>query len=336
MKPLIITKISKNYDNFEKQRIRKNIKGSLELNNQAYSVSFYDTAYKIIHMFGIDDYKYYRSEIKDGAHIILSLFYAESDYEGRFPARLGSEKISKNNIQYLNEVNLILVPSIECVEFLKNNGVTTKTMVFSPGVNISRFSLKNSYLKSIAYSYLQISNEFPFIISILDYKDDVAFEYLSKLGTRFPKCKFLGIYHSGKISRKTKKLIKKTPQNVLFVHTLEEDVYCSLIYNAKAFLALGINKGGAIEAYEAMASETEILALKSSVFNDIVIDNKNAHVYNDFESLINGVDLLLVNKLETYVLKEKAIASENSLKNNGKKLIKIYKEILEKENLWTI
>jgi glycosyltransferase involved in cell wall biosynthesis len=76
-----------------------------------------------------------------------------------------------------------------------------------------------------------------------------------------------------------------------------------------------------------MASETEIFALEASVYQDIVIDKGNGYVYNNFDSLKEGIKLFLSDELPTTYKKEKAIANENTLKNVGKKLIEIYKGI---------
>lgn len=329
MKPLIISENDRKGKGFEKNRLRKNIKGALELNEQNYSVSFYDETYQVAHFIDLEDYKKYRNENTKKIKKIISLFYLEEDVNGQVYERKigGKHQVSKANIELINEFDTVFVPSKEAKNYLLQQGVLPRIKIVSPGVNLSKFSLENSYIRLICYRYLQLSEEMPFCISVFDYRDDDVFMRLRQIAELYPKVKFVGIYHCDKISRLATKIIKKAPQNLIFTTLLEEDIYLSLIYSAKMFLLLGSEKGCVLESYEAMAGNTQIMALNSAVFNDIVIDKETGYVYNDFASLKEGVELFLNNKLPSTITKAKEVAINNSLKVVGEKLIKIYQEI---------
>ena len=76
MKPLII---GNEKNNFDVARLRKNIKGALELNDFSYAASIYDESYKIAHFVSLEDFRKNRSELIKGTKIVLSLFYCEED-----------------------------------------------------------------------------------------------------------------------------------------------------------------------------------------------------------------------------------------------------------------
>jgi len=329
MKPLIVSLANAKFDNFEKTRLRKNIKGSLELNNASYCVSFYDETYRLIHFTDIEDYKKYRNEIKPNIKTIISLFYTEEDHDGRILEKHldGTYSISKGDIPLYNEFNLVLVPCEEAKRFLILNGITTMIDVFEHGVNVTKFSIADTYVRNIAYRYLKCPSVMGFIVTTLDYRDEEAFRRVNELAVAFPKLKFIAIYHSNFLSYPIKKLIKKAPSNLTYTLPLDEDIYVSLTYNAKIYLFIGSNKGCVIQNFEAMASETQIIALKDSVFNDIIIDKENGYVYNDFASLKEGISLFIDGKLPSTTTKAKEIAVKNSLLNSGKKLITIYNNI---------
>lgn len=329
MKPLIISHSKEKYDNFEKTRLRKNIKGSLELNGAPYCVSFYDDSYRLIHFIDINDYKKLRSEIREGTRTVISLFYTEEDYKGRVLEKHidGTYSIGTSEIPLYNEFNLILVPSEEAKRLLILSGITTNIMVFEHGVNVTKFSISNTYIRNIAYRYLKCPEDMGFIVTAIDYRDEEAFKRVYDLAFSFPKIKFIAIYNGEFVNLGIKRLIKKAPANLIYTLPLDEDIYISLSYNAKLYLFLGSHKGNVLQSYEAMASDTQILAIKESVFEDIVIDKENGYVYNDFASLKEGINAFLEGKLPSTIKKGKEIAEKNSLKLCGERLIKVYNNI---------
>lgn len=324
MKPLIL---SNEKNNFEVLRLRKDLKGSLELHNFPYSVSVYDESYSIAHFLTIDDFKKYKSETPKGTKFVLSLLYCEEDYDGK-TLKFNHDKnynVSRFDVDVINKVDKVLTPSKKTKQQLILSGVTAPIEVLSPGINVTKYSVKNTYTRNIAYRYLKCSEEYSFVTTVLNYEDTEAFYRLQKLASRFPKIKFVGIFDSRGVGREIKKIIKKSPANLQFPGVLDEEVYLSLIFNSKAFLFINSNPGNIFQSLEAMASETQILALNSAVYPDIVIDKENGYVYNDFDSLAEGFAKLMNNELNLTIQKAKEFANANSLKNIGEKLIEIYR-----------
>ncbi len=324
MKPLIL---SSEKNNFEVLRLRKDLKGALELHNFPYSVSVYDESYSIAHFLTIDDFKKYKSETPKETKYVLSLLYCEDDYDGKI-LKLNHDKnynISRFDVDVINKVDQVLTPSIKTKQQLILSGVTVPIEVLSPGINVTKYSVKNTYTRNIAYRYLKCSEEYSFVTTVLNYEDTEAFYRLQNLASKFPKIKFVGLFDSRGVGREIKKIIKKSPVNLQFPGVLDEDVYLSLIFNSKAFLFINSNPGNVFQSLEAMASETQILALNSAIYPDIIIDKENGYVYNDFDSFTEGFAKLINNELDLTIQKAKEFANANSLKNIGEKLIEIYR-----------
>ncbi len=324
MKPLIL---SNEKNNFEVSRLRKDLKGSLELNNFPYSVSVYDETYSIAHFVTIDDYKKYKNETPKGTKIVLSLLYCEEDYDGKV-LKLNHEKnynISKFDVDAINKVDLVFTPTLKTKQQLILSGVTVPIEILLPGINISKYSIKNTYTRNIAYRYLKCSEEYSFITTVLNYEDVEAFKRIQIIASKFPKIKFIAIADSRNLSREIKKIIKKSPSNLQFPSVLDEDVYISLLFNSKAYLFINSNPGNIFQSLEAMASGTQIIALNSGIYPDIVIDKENGYVYNNFDSLIDGFNKFINNELSPTIQKAKEFANVNALKNIGEKLIEIYR-----------
>ena len=324
MKPLILSN-EKNI--FEVLRLRKDLKGSLELNNFPYSVSVYDETYSVAHFVTVDDFKKYKNETPKGTKFVLSLLYCEEDYDGKV-LKLNHEKnniISKFDVDVINKADLVLTPTIKTKQQLILSGVTTPIEVLLPGINVSKYSIKNTYIRNIAYRYLKCSEEYSFVTTVLNYEDVEAFRRIQNIASKFPKIKFIAIADNRNMSREIKKIIKKIPSNLQFPSVLDEDVYISLIFNSKAYLFINSNPGNILQCFEAMASGTQILALNSGIYPDIVIDKENGYVYNNFDSLIDGFNKFINNELNPTIQKAKEFANVNALKNIGEKLIEIYR-----------
>ncbi|MFA6755506.1 MAG: glycosyltransferase [Bacilli bacterium] len=328
MKPLIFFECSLKNDNYEGTRARKNLKGALELCNVSYSSSVYDDTFNVAHFISLKDYKQYKQDLKENCKLVISLFYAEEDENAElFINKKEPYELTKTDVSLLNEFNLILVPSNECIDILKNDGVTTKIKKFSPGVNLVKYDLKSAYERYIAYKYLRTPEEVPLITINFKHSDDIAISRICDVARAFPNIKFIAISQSDRFSRKSKKLIKKATSNLTFSPVLENDIYCSLLVDSFVYLVVSSFKGNVFGCLEAMAANCQVLAIEGSTFSDIVVDKETGYVYNNVDSLKNGIEDCLNKKLIPTTTKAYQYAEENSLSINGPKLLDIYKKL---------
>ncbi len=340
MNPLILFETKEKYINFEANRIKKSLIYCLRMYNERYVSSTYDETYDLVHYVLVSDIARYSEEIKKNTKIVLSLLSSEEDYKGRLLKKVRAKDeiekyeyiVSKSDIELINKVDLVLTPSKKASEFLISQGVKTNIKEFMIPVRTSNFDLKNSVLKNAVYRYLSLPEDSIIGFATLHNEDYEGYQKIKELAISYPKIKFIAISHvnifSG-LSLKFKRLFKDKPSNLILTTPLNEDIYCSLLYNSKFFINVASSYGNDQASLEAMASKTQIFALKTSVFPDIVIDNETGYIYNDIDSLKKGFGLYLDGLLEDTTHKAYKFAKEVNLVNCGEKLIKIYKELLE-------
>ncbi len=339
MKPLIYLKTNSKFSNFELFEFKKQIENALILNNQIYSNAPISSDFDVAHFFSLDDVSFYLNNFKN-IKIVISLFYFEEDIKGAVLKESVKEnkeinlkyEISPIDIKILNKIDLIYVPSNSSKNLLINLGVTSKIKVMNYVLDCSRFNLKGNILENAIYSYFRLNLDTYLAVSLIKSKDFEALEKILYLCNKFEKITFIVIcqFASDKLlSIKFKSLLKHKPKNLIFTNPLTPELYYSLMYNAKIFLNLNTLPGNIMEIYEAMASNTQIFALESSIFNDILIDKRNCYLYNNIDSLRIGIDQYyfdLIESTTTYAFNE---VSSRDLKSLGKELINDYSNIEE-------
>lgn len=313
---------------FEKNRLRKNIKGQLELSNIKYTTSIYDLNYNIAHFLSLKDYQKVKFELPNKVKKVISLFYCLED-NSNISYKIVNNKpyFDINSLNSINEFDLILVPSIFFKEKLLDLNNLLNIEVLHPAVNTTYFSKISNYSNMVAYRYFQFNLDSQIAISLFTEKDKNVLDRLIYLANNFPKIKFVGIYSSNKVKFKFRNMLKKIPQNLIITPLIENDLYISLINISTIFLILGSFAGNVMQIYEAFAAETEIFALRESVFEDVLIDKENGYIYNNVEGLSKGLSDYLSNKLDKKTSLGRKTAVDNNLTNAGKKLLNLYKKL---------
>jgi glycosyltransferase involved in cell wall biosynthesis len=331
MKVLINTDLS-NKQTFEVDRLRKNFKGALEMQNEMYSTHFKASFCSVAQFFSLNEVSMFELEKKDRTvKYVIALLFQEDDSAGEIILKQSMNKtqysyaIPTNFINMINAYDAVIAPSLEAKKYLIGSGITVPVYVYNGGIKMTKFDLRKSLTKNICYRYLGFNEGTKLMTTVLKHDDFEAFDRVIELAKRFPNFKIIALTQN--LNKKIKKMGKKLPSNVLLTQLLENDVYCSAMYNAEVFVNLGSSYGAIIQTYEAMASFTQVFSLYQSTFSDITIDKKTGYVYNDFASLLNGIDSFLNKSLPSLVEAEFEYVSKFSIQNSGKQLISIYKEI---------
>lgn len=339
MNPLIFFKENKKSDCFESQKLKKALINSLEIRNASYVNSILDETYDLIHFLNLEDVAYYSNSIKKSVKKVISVFFNEEDFRGRILDEVKSLKdkestytIKKNDVEILNKIDCIFVPSLEAKKYLESFNVTSRIeTLYYPLRNI-KFNLENNVLKNVVYRYFQLDEESIIATTSLYYKDYDAFLRLKDLATYFPKIKFVVLCEKDLIknsSLKIRKIFKDKINNIIFAPLLNEDIYCSLFYNSKFYLNISSSYSNTIELFDAMASKTQIFSLNNASFNDITIDKETSYNYNNLGLMKEGINEFLSGLIESTTKKAFEFSKEANVNKVGKKLIEVYKSVLE-------
>lgn len=334
MKIYIYTDYKTKDDNFESSRLRKNFKGLLEMQNMVYTIQNSTSFFNIAQYFTINDQSIYElAEKKKDVKNVLCVLYNEGEAGSAlfYRNKEGKYQISKQTIDIVNLYDYIICPSKYAKELLIKEGVKRKIFILNPGVKFSKFNLENSSIKDIFYRILGFNKDCILSTSLIREDDSGALERIMAISKNFPNVKFIVLakIYNKKLYNKTAKKIKKNWKNIYYLPIFEEDVYNSLLYNSDIFISVNSYYSNSIEIMEAMVSNTQIFALKGSVFEDIVIDKVNGYVYDDILSLIFGISNYFNNNLPSLKSSAKENANKFSILTYGKELIKIYEEIEE-------
>ena len=321
---------------FESAYMRRNLKAALEINDLRYITSPIDENIKLIQYTDFNDFNKFNFFKNKKFLKAITLFYSEYDLYGKALKRVKEDgeikyKIKEADKKTLNQFDLIFVPSLKAKELAIKEGLDTKIKVLPPLIKLSRFELENRETSKLIYIYFHLTEETEFFYTILDYTDVEAADRIIELANCFKDYKFIIIAHGfkNKDSKKIAKKFKKHASNIIVSDFLENDTYCSIVYNAKAYFSLNSSYGGSLETIEAYSLGKPVLALKSSGFEDILIDKETAYVYNDFASFIDGFNLFLAGGLPNLKDKEIEFSKNFAIKKVGQVLIKAYLEMLD-------
>ena len=339
MKVLVSFKPKKNYDNFEGARMRKTIKGALELVNITHTdseIDYYDVAHLIS-----PEQENELSDIRDnGAPVVVSALYTEDDPMASFIENKSKERatfISSKALKFLNKADMILVPSQGAVEFLKENGLDKNVYPCFPAVNLARFDFSKEEEREIFHRYYREDKKKKLVIAIGEYTHEM--EGISSFINAAKKCPNAIFYYIGKrtfrnkVSLRLKKFLKSTPGNVRFIDVPPDDVYRSALLNADVLMIPGYKPVGATSIAEAMAARTQIIARKSAIFDGLLEDGETAHLAEFSETLASLTRDYLEGKIKPTIQQAYTKICSHTLKQFGNELNSYYQlAIKEKVN----
>ena len=330
MRPCIYFAPKAQLDNFQGTRLRKNLKGSLELVNLEYAKNLFDE-HDLAHFLTVNDESKIDDEIDAGVKVVFSALYAEEDPSCRiFSPNKDEKELSNKALRLLNKVDLVLVPTEEDKKLLKNNDVVSRIEVLSPGVNLSRFRKTGSEEDEVFFEYSQIEKHSKCIASVGALNDKETIEKLFEIARLLPDYKF---FYFGPGKHPWSSLFKrhKIPGNVKLSGLTNDEVYCSLLKQIKHFLVLGeTNASSLLTLLEVMASKTDIITLNNVKNNkEILIKEKRAHVCANNEEIVATIKGIDNGKIPSLAEEGYKYAKKNSLANLGPKLVNLYQSLME-------
>ena len=326
MKPCIYFSPKASKDNFEGARLRKNLKGALEIKNIDYAKSFFDS-YDLIHLMSLDDEAKIDDALENNKKVVFSALNCENDPSARVLSYKNSNEaeLSVKAVRVLNKVDHIFVPSEKARDYLVENDVVSPISVLTPGVNLSRFVLTGDASDNVFYDYNQIERGTKFIVSIGTYEKKEQLLRIVEIAKLCPKYMFFFIGVEGK-ERKLFK-IKNVPSNLKLLPVLNDEIYCSMMKNASIYLILNIRSASPLTLLDAMASKTQLISSTSE--ECIYINETRARVCNTLEDTAHAINLYMEGNLPSTVEAAYEFAKENSLGKLGEELENEYNLILK-------
>ncbi len=320
-------------DIFEGTRLRKSIKGGLELNNIKWVESIFAEP-DICHFLSpIDEPKAHEAKA-DGYPVVVSALYAESDPYCRFLERSPENfySLPQRSLKMLNEADLVLVPTLSAKNLLFQCGYQNQNIeVLPPGVNLARFEEIDPLEAQIFYRYFKLPRETKYAIAIGDLDDKITIEKAKILAELTPNITFFFFGSTTKTGDAgLKKLNKQSLANLRFAGITEDDVYRSGISGATCFVEFGETISQPVEELEAMAVNVPIVHVGKTRGSGLLQDGVNCYSPSDVTEAAKIIDSLSTSKDNAIIMQGYKMARENSLSTFGEKLKGLYESLIKK------
>lgn len=335
MKVLVYFQPNAKHDNFEGARMRKTIKGALEVIEQSHTSNIFDD-YDVAHFMSPDDENKLNIVLERNVPIVVSALFGEDDPSTRFLIHKNKNgtvvtTLKAKALRMLNKATLVLVPSESAKEFLISNGVTSRIEILMPGINLARFNFSRDDEKELFYRYFREDKNKKLVLAVGEYtnnmdgihalinaakkRDDAIFYYVGceTFAANYGNCK---------------KIIKTAPKNLHFKTILPDDIFRSMFLNADVFMLPGYNLAGIISIEEAMAAKCQLIVRKSATFPDFLKNEKTAYVAEYSETLTSLCLDYLDAKISSTTEEAYRKISAYNLESFGHQLYNIYSLIM--------
>lgn len=314
------------FDNYEGSRLRKNIKGALELNNIPFAKDIIDS-FDVAHFITPDDETKIDSIKELGIPVVFSALYCENDVAASLISSIDKDNaLSLKAIRTLNKADVVLVSDKLSRDTLLNNGVISKIEIVSPGVNISRFEFSSQLEEKIFFNYFQLEPNKKFAVTYANIKDTKTRKNLISIARLCPDVIFIALGNKsiGRISR----IRKSIPRNIKLSNLVNNDIYCSMMRMASVVLYLDNRHHSPISLLDAAASKTQVVSLGPAGLNEEYLEAIKANICNNIDDVTKVINEIATGKSKIVNAEAYEFAKENSLKVVGKQLITIYKNLL--------
>ena len=177
MKVLVYFQPSPKHDNFEGARMRKTIKGALEVIDLKYTSNLYDE-YDVAHFMSPDDESKLAIALEKKVPIVVSALFGEDDPATRFLNHKNKNgevvvSLKPKALRLLNKASLVLVPCESAKEFLIRNGVNRPIETIVPGVNLARFNFSREDEKELFYRYFREDKNKKLVLAMGEYTNNM-------------------------------------------------------------------------------------------------------------------------------------------------------------------
>lgn len=331
MKVLVPYQTINKQDTTEGARLRKSIKGALELSGVRYSVSVVDD-YNVVHLFTPDDITKANDAQSSNIPLVVSALMAESDpntafLDFKYKDGVINYTLSAKGEKLLRRADLVLVPNESAKTFLRDAGITSDIKVLLPGINLSRFDFSREDEKDLFYRYYRLDRSKKLVLGTGDYD---SLEGINAFLDAAKKCENALFYFFGQsrnpkhLPHSVKSIMKHAPKNVVFTINVNDDIYRSALLNASVFMLPLYRCASVISILDAMAAKCEIIAREQALFPGLLKDGETAHIAKFSETLATLTRDFLDGKSKSTAAQAYEEVKNYSLENIGNKLKHYY------------
>ncbi len=308
-------------------RLRKNIKGALELQNIVWVDSIYAKA-DICHLLSPLDEALAKEAKEEGIPIVTNAFYTEEDPSASFLSRnvLGDYVLTQKGKKLLEMSDCVLIPNLQAKEFLQKTFPKKRLEVATPGVNPIRFEILDDVVKKSFLYYERFGENEKYFLSVGAYQEKKTLAKLKRLAEAVPECRFFFIGGDfGSRASPLNSLNKKNPKNLHFLPLLSDDLYRSALKESAGMLFFDSLFGKEMLVLESFACKIPVFLLNAAEEKKPI---KGITLLPTMEKSANILPSFSQKDLEETIMTGYQVAEENDLMRLGSSLKTIYESLL--------
>lgn len=308
---------------------------ALEENNIEYTIDPKDD-YDIVHInyYGPASYALAKKAKKLGKKVIYHAHSTEEDFRNSF---ILSNQIAPMFKKWLIKCytlgDHILTPTPYSKKLLLGYGITNPITDISNGINVNFFKHSDEKGKMFRkdYGYKDTDKVIMGVGLYIERKGILDFVELAK---RLPQYKFIWFGYSPLAASplKIREAVNTKLDNLVFAGYVEPEVITRAYSGCDLYLFPTLEETEGIPILEACAAKIPALIRDIPVFDEWLLDGVNVYKAKNIDEFEDKIKKILENKLPNLTNAGYKVAQERDIKLVGKKLIDIYKSVLEEKD----
>ena len=307
---------------------------ALEENGIEYTTNPKDD-YDIVHInyYGPNSYALAKKSKKEGKKVVYHAHSTEEDFRNSFVLSNQVAPIFKKwLIKCYTLGDVILTPTPYSKKLIQNYGIKNPVIDISNGINV-KFFKKNEKLGKEFREKFGYKNSDKIIMGVGLYIERKGILDFVELAKRLPQYKFIWFGYSPLAAspNKIKEAVNTKLNNLIFAGYVEPTILRGAYSGSDLYLFPTLEETEGIPIMEACAATIPALIRDIPVFNGWLEDGINVYKAKDIDDFEIKIKKILEKKLPNLTKEGYKVALKRDIKTTGKKLIQIYKDVLEGE-----
>ncbi|OAA30039.1 glycosyl transferase family 1 [Kosmotoga arenicorallina S304] len=289
-------------------------------------------SYELVHIntLGLKSWKVLKNAKERGIPVIYHTHTTYEDFRNSF---LFSNQIApllkRQLIKRYSTADYLIFPSKYTESLIRSYGINTPGTVVSNGVDTTLFRKNETLAKEFKNSFKIKS---PLIVNVgLPLKRKGLIDFV-EVARRFPEYSFIwiGAKFSAIQPFSVKKVIRKSPKNLLFPGYLSFEMLLGALSAADVFFFPSYEENEGIAVLEACSMKCPVVIRDIPVYQDWMVSGENCLKASDIDGFCEAINMLLSDREHAIKLGENAakVAQDRDLRIVGKKLKEVYSHVM--------
>lgn len=334
MKVLLYTENEKMISKSGLGKAIKHQMNALKENNVEYTTNPKDD-YDIVHInyYGPKSYELAKKAKKNGKKVVYHAHSTEEDFRNSFIlSNQVAPLFKKWLIKCYTLGDVILTPTPYSKRLLQNYGIENPIIDISNGINVKFFE-KNEKLGKEFREKFNYKTDDKIIMGVGLYIERKGILDFVELAKRLPEYKFIWFGHSPLAASpvKIREAVNTKLDNLVFAGYVEPEVLRGAYSGCNLYLFPTLEETEGIPIMEACAARIPALIRDIPVFSEWLEDGVNVYKAKNIDEFEVKIKKILNNEFSNLTEEGYKVAKTRDIKRVGKKLIDIYKNVLESD-----